>query len=169
MKNTEIFKKEVYEKYGLEYSVLGNYNGGKTKIEMKHTGGCGKIFFASPSNILQGHLCPYCRKSEKKTDKQFKQEVFNSVKNEYTFLEEYKTVKTKLKVRHNICGFEYFIRPDKFLEGQRCPKCKGVLKYNTASFKEKIKSISEEYILLSEYKNNKTPVQLKHLFCGNSF
>lgn len=59
-----------------------------------------------------------------KTNKEFKKEVFNQIKNEYIFLEEYKGVKNKIKVKHNKCNNIYEVTPDNFLNNKRrCPYC----------------------------------------------
>lgn len=59
----------------------------------------------------------------KKTNKEFKEEVKNLVGNEYTVLGEYINNKTKIKIKHNICGHEYMVRPNDFQQGYRCPEC----------------------------------------------
>ena len=53
----------------------------------------------------------------------FLEKVYDKVGKEYTFLEEYVNNKVKLKVRHNICGNIYDVRPNDFLQGYRCPFC----------------------------------------------
>ena len=60
----------------------------------------------------------------RKTTEEFKQEVYNLVGNEYSVLGEYITNKTKIKMRHNKCGYEYEVTPNSFLSnGNRCREC----------------------------------------------
>ena len=60
----------------------------------------------------------------RKTTREFKQEVYNLVGNEYSVLGEYITNKTKIKMRHNKCGYEYEVTPNSFLStGNRCREC----------------------------------------------
>lgn len=60
----------------------------------------------------------------RKTNSQFLKEVYDKVKDEYSFKEEYKNAKTKLEVIHNECGFTFTVSPDNFLNNNtRCPKC----------------------------------------------
>ena len=58
-KTTEIYKEEVKKMYNDEYEVIGEYKNVSTKIKMYHKA-CGKYFFMSPSNFLNGHKCPNC-------------------------------------------------------------------------------------------------------------
>ena len=58
-----------------------------------------------------------------KTTEQFKKEIYERVQDEYTVLGDYKTNKTKIKMRHNICNYEWDVEPSSFLKGTRCPNC----------------------------------------------
>lgn len=66
--------------------------------------------------------------TKRKTNEEFKQEVYNLVKDEYTFLENYVNSKAKIKVKHNKCGNIYEVQPSNFLKGTRCPYCAGLVK-----------------------------------------
>lgn len=61
--------------------------------------------------------------TKKLTNEIFVKKVFNLVKDEYTFLENYVNASIKILVRHNICNTEYLVTPNKFLMGRRCPNC----------------------------------------------
>lgn len=74
----------------------------------------------------------------RKTDTQFKQEVFDLVGDEYTFLEPYVNKRTKIRVKHNKCGSIYKIAPGSFLMGKRCSHCKGGVKKTDAQFKKNL-------------------------------
>jgi hypothetical protein len=121
-KTTEEFKKEVYELVGGEYTVLGEYNNCQTEIKIKHNE-CGHIYKIKPSSFLIGTICPKCRWNGRKTTEEFKKEVYELVGDEYTVLGEYASNKTKIKMRHNKCGHIYKVKPQKFLQGSRCPIC----------------------------------------------
>lgn len=43
----------------------------------------------------------------RKTDKEFKKEVYDLIGNEYTFLDTYVNSQTKIKVKHNKCDNTY--------------------------------------------------------------
>ena len=68
-KNTDIFKKEVYNLVGDEYTVLGEYVNNRQKILMHHNaenckGGKDNKFYVSPKTFITLHSrCPYCKAS----------------------------------------------------------------------------------------------------------
>lgn len=122
-KTTEQFKQEVYDLVEDGYTVLGNYINANTKILMKHNK-CNHEYEVTPSAFVNsGTRCPYCYGKFKKTTKQFKQEVYDLVGDEYTVLGEYINAKTKIEVLHNKCDNTYMVIPDNFLKGSRCPYC----------------------------------------------
>ena len=71
--------------------------------------------------------------------------VYDLVGKEYSILEKYLDTRTKLLTRHNFCGFEWNISPNKFLMGRRCPKCqrKNVADNQRKTLENLIKEISE--------------------------
>jgi len=165
-RDIEVFKCEVFNLYKNEYEVLGEYVNNKTKIKMKHNI-CNHVYEVVPSSFLRGRRCPNCYRKYKKNTNQFKMEVFNLYKNEYEVLGEYLNVKTKIKMKHNICNHVYEVVPSSFLRGRRCPNCFGTPKKTTNNFKEEIyRLVGNEYILLDEYKTNNTKVTLKHIKCN---
>jgi uncharacterized Fe-S cluster protein YjdI len=113
---------------------------------------------------------------KKKTNEEFLKEIFNLVKNEYSFLEPYKGSQIKIKVKHNICNHEYSVTPDRFINGgTRCPSC--FLKKNTErqtktheKFVEEVYELVEEnYTVLTQYTHNKTKIKMLHNSCNTSF
>lgn len=117
------FKKEVFDLVGSEYTFLDNYVNNHTKLRVKHNKCC-RIYKVTPTYFFEGKRCPWCSiKANKKTSEQFKQEVFDLVGNEYTFLDTYVDARTKLRVKHNKCGYIYKVKPTVFLNGSRCPCC----------------------------------------------
>lgn len=178
-KTTEEFKKEVYDLTNDEYLVLGDYTNCKTKIKFLHNKKeCMNEFEMIPSNFLQGQRCPKCKCTgglNKKTDEQFKKEVFDLVGNEYTVVGEYINAKTKINIKHNICGTIFNMVPANFLFGQRCPECKSLrlsasLRKSQEDFENEVKEKSnDEYIVLSQYINCKTKIKFLHKLCGQEF
>ncbi|MEM4994988.1 zinc-ribbon domain-containing protein [Priestia sp. SB1] len=122
-KTTEQFKSEVFDLVEDEYQVLGDYINSDTKIKMIHNI-CGNEYYVKPEKFVNvGRRCPECYGTKKKTTEQFKTEMFNLVKGEYSVLEEYNGADSKIKIRHNKCLHEYGVTPHKFLIGRRCPMC----------------------------------------------
>lgn len=62
-KTTEEFKKEMFELYGKEYLVVGEYKTCMTDVDVKHEK-CGHIWPVRPNNILNGKRCPRCASSK---------------------------------------------------------------------------------------------------------
>lgn len=106
----------------------------------------------------------------KKSNDQFLLEIKNIVGDEYTFLEEYKNCDTKIKVRHNICGHEYKVTPNKFFNNRRCPNndCKiRRIREKRAKTNKQFKNevhqlVGNDYIILGEYVNIHTKILIKH-------
>ena len=108
--------------------------------------------------------------TKRKTDKEFKQEVFSLVKDEYVFLEPYQGAMNKIKVRHNECGNVYKARPSNFLRGDRCPYCNGNHKKNDIQFQHEVYNlVGDSYTVLDPYINAKTKIRVKHNKCGNVY
>lgn len=178
-KTTEEFKKEVFNLSNDEYLVLGDYVSSKTKIKFLHNKKeCMHEFEMQPSNFLSGQRCPKCKHTgglNKKTDEQFKKEIFDLVGNEYTVIGKYINSKTKIDFKHNICGMIFNMLPYNFLFGQRCPTCKNLRvsasqRKSQEIFENEVREASNnEYIVLSQYINCKTKVKFLHKICGKEF
>jgi Zn ribbon nucleic-acid-binding protein len=152
-----------------EYTVLGNYEKSDKKIEMQHNL-CGFKYFVSPSNFLKGNRCPSCAGNIKKDTGLFKQEVYNVVKDEYIVLGEYINSKEKIKMKHNICNYEYMVTPSDFLSGHRCPNCYGnFIKSSEQFYKDVFRICGNEYTFYGDYINNATKMKVKHNVCGYEY
>ncbi|MGG3891982.1 DUF2726 domain-containing protein [Metabacillus fastidiosus] len=121
-KTTEKFKQEVYDLIKDEYTVLGDYQSNRTKIRIRHNI-CDYVYDVVPGNFLRGARCSKCMGVKKKNTEIFKQEVFNLVEDSYLVIGEYSNTISKIKMRHEECGFEFDVSPNKFLNGTRCPYC----------------------------------------------
>ena len=120
--DTNSFKKRITEKYGIEYSVIGEYVSAHKKILMKHNA-CENEWLVTPNNIFRGYGCPKCYGIVKKDTKQFNEEVFKIVESEYQVVGEYQGSRSPLTMKHMVCGNMYETSPDNFLRGKRCPNC----------------------------------------------
>ena len=114
---------------GNEYLVLGEYMNSQTKIKFKHVA-CGNEFEMLPGNFLhQRQRCPNCgqikcRITQTRTQEEFKREVYDLVKDEYSVIGTYKTSEIKIRMKHNLCGYEYEVKPGNFINNnRRCPLC----------------------------------------------
>lgn len=173
-KTQEEFVKEVYNLVKEEYTVLGDYKNTNTKIKFRHNT-CNNEYYATPNKFLQGRRCPYCKgkritETNSKTQDQFIKEVYDLVGDEYSVLEKYTNNKIKIKMKHNKCGFEYYVKPNYFLGGTRCPKCAKKLRYDTKLFNDKVyELVGNEYSILEDYTNSKTKIKFRHNICNNEY
>ena len=163
------FQREVFNLVDNDYTFLDSYVNARTKIRVKHNE-CGHIYEVRPDHFLSGERCPYCSTKAKKTNAQFKQEIFNLVDNEYTFPDAYQGAFTKLRVKHNKCGHVYKVEPDAFLRGNRCAFCNGNHKKTDAEFKQEVFNlVDNEYVFLEPYINARIKIKVKHNTCGNVY
>jgi Zn finger protein HypA/HybF involved in hydrogenase expression len=105
--------------------------------------------------------------SIRKTNKEFLQEVYEQVGNEYTFLEEYKGALKQIKVKHNCAkcnNYEWLIAPNKFLNSKnKCPKCSGNIKKTTEEYRKEIYNlVGNEFTVLTEYKGYNKKFLMRH-------
>lgn len=145
-KNTEQFRKEVYDLYKDEYTVIGEYINSCTKILMKHNL-CNNSWYVEPNSFLRGKgKCPKCAGLLPYTTDTYKEKVYQLTKDEYEVLGEYKNNRTKILMKHNICGNKWKVVPNAFIQGSRCPYCnesKGEKKIRNWLEENKIKSVSQ--------------------------
>ena len=110
--------------------------------------------------------------SKKITHNDFLNKVKDLVGNEYTVLSEYKNSREKIHMRHNKCGFEYYVSPNKFTNPpyRRCPKCNGGSRKSQEEWESEVFDLGKnDYISLTPYKNNRTHVLMKHKTCGHEW
>lgn len=166
---------EVIDLVGDEYTFLEEYDKGHVPLKVIHNI-CGHEYKVSPSAFMRGDICPRCsaksrRKKLLKTNEDFVREIESLVGNEYTFLEEYKCHKTKISIKHNKCGHEYKVAPQRFFNGNRCKKCSDMRQTKThEDFMEEVRNITEdEYTFTEEYINARTRISVTHNVCGQEF
>ena len=139
-KTTAEFKAEVKEKFGDEYTVLGEYTGYKNKILIRHNK-CGREFEAEPNRFLNcGRTCKMCSYAEGR-----KKNFINTLKELYD--DKYELVGEFTKTNENIT--------------LRCKKCGEVFtRYGTnitsKTYAEKVNGILCPICSESGRKRNKT-------------
>ncbi len=122
-RDTEAFKREVVEKYGGEYEVVGEYIGTNKNVLMRHTK-CGKEFMRMPRELKQGVLCPECRRPNyHETTETYRKRLDEKYDGKYELLSEYTYARAKVNVKCNQCGTIWEATPDNLMRGHRCPKC----------------------------------------------
>lgn len=111
---------------GDEYTFLDKYRTSGYKIKVRHNIiGCGHTYEVTPNHFLRGRRCPKCWfKSKRKTNEAFIQEVYSLVGDEYLPISEYISSRNRIQIYHSKCEKIYMVRPNEFLQGNRCPHCK---------------------------------------------
>lgn len=166
-KDIDYFKNEVNQLVGDEYSVIGEYVNTHTKTTFKHMI-CGNEFDMTPHNFLSGQRCPQCQhRSYRKTTEEFKEELFNLVGDEYTLEDEYVNGRTKVNLRHKICGEIWNTTPGEVLQGYRCVHCYGNNLLSQEEFEKRVyEQRGDEYTVIGKYINYSTKLSMRHNKCG---
>lgn len=157
-RTTEEFKEIVYELEGDNYKVLGEYISTTSKILIQHMK-CGHIYEVTPARFLEGTRCPKCRSSHKPKD----EGVFKSELPEgYSLIGHYVNAKTKVLIRHERCGYEWYTNPSTIRKGHGCPKCANNIKKIASDYQIDL----SDYEFLEEVNGSKEKVSVKHKKCG---
>lgn len=171
-KSHEEFSKEVFSIWGDSVELLSNYNGNNCKVlvrfkECQHE--CWKI----PSKLLDHKGCTHkeCRYNKLSKTKLHSNEWFieklKSKNLNYELLSDFNGTARNVTVKNLDCGHSYEAIANNILKGSGCPLCHGMK--DTSSFKEIIQNkYPNEYEILGEYINNRTPIAIKHS-CGYSW
>ena len=110
--------------YGYEWLNKECYQNASSILECKCKK-CGTIKKLNYVSFLSGRLCKTCAGYAKKTNEQFRKQVYDLVGDSYTVLGEYVDGKTKIEIRHNVCGNKWYCIPTNILKrGNCCPFCK---------------------------------------------
>lgn len=106
---------------------------------------------------------------KRKTNEEFKVQIYNLVGNEYIFNDVYVNSRTKINCTHAVCGYNWMIKPADFINGIRCPSC-NTLKKSDVEFKSEIESlVGNEYIFTETYVNNLTKLNCTHTKCNTNW
>lgn len=108
--------------HGNNFTLLSKYSGYNGKIEVRHEV-CGREFEVLCGDLLQGKGCRYCAEKMLITTDEFKQKLYELYDNEYSLIRDYTNAKTRIHIRHNLCGYEWDVLPRTILEKRTCPHC----------------------------------------------
>lgn len=165
---TEKYVRELIESEpGYEIIYL-NYVNQKSKIKILHKL-CSKNFITDLTHWKDRHQrCPHCNKGvQKYTHEQFLKILEERQPKKYDVLEPYINKRTKVKVKCRQCGFIFNGLPSNLFKGI-CSNCSKNIR--SLKFRKNINDIKlpEGYEIFGEYKNNKTPTEIRHK-CGTIF
>ena len=144
--------------------AISTYQNCRTKVLVKCST-CGFQWGARSSDLLRGHGCPRCGGKEKKSTDRFRYEV-SEVNPNIEVVGEYINTATKIETRCLICGHYWKANPSTLLSGNGCPLCGGTIKKTQKEFLETLSMRNPDIMVLGEYKNNRTKINVKCTRCG---
>lgn len=165
--NEEIDRR-IFNLVGDEYHRVSDYVKGNQKIVMHHTK-CGEDFEVTTNHfIYDGTRCK-CQINILDPE-EFKLRFDTLAQGEYEQMTPYVRSNKKIRVLHKKCGNTFEVQPKDFTKGSRCPHCYGNKRKTTKEFSDEVYNLTDgEYLLLTEYKNNRTPVTIRHDYCGKEY
>lgn len=170
------FKKldEINKKEKMDFKILNpeDFKRITSKLNFQKTTRDGKIitFKMSVHNFFNNGHRGMKGEWRKRTTEEYKEIVRRLVGDEYSVIGEYTLSTKKILMRHNVCGREYEVQANEFLNGKRCAKCSGRMKLNTDIFKSRVEDLyGSEYEVIGIYTNSDTPIEIKHTKCGKKF
>ncbi|MDF9599575.1 hypothetical protein P7D15_00175 [Bacillus cereus] len=107
--------------------------------------------------------------TKKKTHEEFVKEVKTFVGNDYVVIGTYRGSKERIRIKHLLCNHEWDVFPYQFLHRSKCSHCGKGRKTKEQFQKDVSNQWGDEYIVIGEYINNRTKVQMKHLVCGREW
>lgn len=109
--------------------------------------------------------------SKKKTHEEFIRDLKIRNENNIIPLGYYKGMAEKIEVKCGDCNHQWFVKPNNLLSGNSgCPNCKGNFATNQKSrekIAEKIRQLGEGFLILEQFINHKTPIEIKCLNCNH--
>lgn len=97
------------------------------------------------------------------------QRIRKMTNGEYELHGNYINNKTKVAILHKSCNRAFYMRPDKFFSGHRCPYCSRNKKKDIAEMRHKIQLKHPDMFLHSEYTASTKPALFYHMDCGRTF
>ena len=108
---------------GEEYSKIWEYTGVADKMLMRHNV-CGHEWWVKFRDFQNGTRCPKCNPYALMSNEKVDKIIYDLVESEYSRISDYTGSNNKIKMRHNVCGYEYNVFLKNFKKGTRCQQCK---------------------------------------------
>lgn len=111
-------------------------------------------------------------KIEDKRTTRAREQFYSNLKKEgFTLAEGNEFVNSRTYL-YAVCskGHTFKTCPNKIQQGRQCPHCSKKVQKTTKDFKQEVKELTNnEFSVLSEYKNARTPLLMRHDTCGREF
>lgn len=155
-----------------DWELVGDYKNALTRTKFLHKP-CGRTYMKTPYNVTsRPHMCQYCNANKLRGDKLFAEKVKG--KTDYEVLGEYVNNRTKILIRHKICGKTFEANAGNFAKAKEgCPYCVSstISKARTWTHERFLEAVGErgyEYEFLTKYVDAHTKMKIRHC-CGNEF
>lgn len=129
---------------------------------------CGYEWAATPNNLLYGHGCARCAKKLKLTTAEYIERVRQKT-DTIEILSPYDGYKKKVRARCTVCGYEWTPVAGQLIYGHGCPSCKGLRRYTTEHFKERLSQVNPDIEVLGEYVTSQKKILCRCRKCGNEW
>lgn len=156
-----------------EWELVGEYVNMRTPTIFLHKP-CGRRYTKIPMNVFaKPDACKFCNaKRLSGTHEAFLDRTKN--KADYEVLSDYINSNTKVHIRHKTCGHDFWCWPQSFIKREEgCPFCKNRLIAEKRLLDPKIfenfVASDAQFELLSEYKGQTKPIEMRHKKCGEVF
>ena len=97
-------------------------------VKIRHS--CGGEFSIYYMKFLDAPRCRVCQRQghlDIRTTDDLIKDISDLTGDEYTLLDDYNGARIPVRIRHNVCGTAQEYDPHRFLDGQRCRKCRKIL------------------------------------------
>lgn len=167
--NTQSYSAKLKREFSGEFILKSEYKNSASPVTYFHKS-CNREFIKLPNSFTDNPICPLCYQESLTLDETIAEKRFKL--RGYTLLSKFSTVKNKVRLRHDDCGYEYEQLPANFFKGNGCPKCANhaLMNYTPANFLAFFdKNFSKRYTLISEYKTYDKELILVDKQCGTKF
>lgn len=169
-KTQEQFEKDVFDRLGPDYELLGPYPGSHGKVPMRHLV-CRNEFNKNVHDIMTKNSgCPYC--NGVKPALYNEQWVIDNTPLPYHYIEGYTGMKKdKCKFHCDICNTDFYQYPSRLIHEHiyGC-NCQPTKKWTHKDFLQALgDECLQEYEILDQYQNTNTKIHFKHKTCGATF
>ena len=168
-KTQEQFEKDVFDRLGPDYELLGPYPGGHGKVPMRHLV-CGNTFDKNVHDIIsKASGCPYCNGNK---PKQYNEQwVIKNTPLPYKYISGYTNMTTKCFFHCDICDTTFEQKPARLINqkiyGCNCCPTK---KLTHEEFLEQLgDDCLQEYEILSPYESTDKEINFLHKTCNTKF
>lgn len=164
------FEKKLKKVHGNQFTVLSAYKGRKSKVKVRHNP-CDWVGEVQANNLLEPNYGGQCPSHDHKqyNSSSFQKAINQTQDNQYVLLSKYVNARTKVKIKCNICGKEFYVWPDHLLNRRIGKNCNHQIKLNFEQAAKRLNRISNGEIKLIHFSGMRSVATFKHLKCGNTW